>query len=283
MLGSAAAFGVTTGARRLDETTRTLLARAIRPFVLRRTKAQVAPELPSRIEQTLVCELPSEQRARYDELREHYRRALLARVQRDGVKRAAIHVLEALLRLRKAACHVGLVDGRRTAESSAKLDVLLSRLAEVAAECHQALVFSQFTSFLAIVRARLEAAGIAYEYLDGRTRDRAAPVARFQNDPTRTVFLVSLTAGGLGLNLTAAEYVFLLDPWWNPAVEAQAIDRTHRIGQARTVFAYRVIARDTAEDKILELQQTKREFAAGLITGDNSPIRSTEDLAALLS
>ncbi len=285
MLGSAAAFGVANGARQVDDDTRALLARALRPFVLRRTKEQVAPELPERIEQTLSCELEGEQRKRYDELREHYRQVLFARVSRDGVRRSAIQVLEALLRLRQAACHLGLVDRARLAESSAKLDVLMSRLREVAAEGHQALVFSQFTSFLAIVRDRLDRAGIAYEYLDGRTRDRAARVERFQANRDRTVFLISLTAGGLGLNLTAAEYVFLLDPWWNPAVEAQAIDRAHRIGQTRTVCAYRVIARDTVEQKILELQQTKRDLASALITGDNSLIRSltTEDLEHLLS
>ena len=285
MLGSAAAFGVVSNARHIDDDARDVLARALRPFVLRRTKEQVAPELPARIEQTLSCELEGEQRKRYDELRDHYRRALLGRVSRDGVRRSAIQVLEALLRLRQAACHLGLVDRARTGESSAKLDVLLSRLGEVAAEGHQALVFSQFTSFLAIVRHRLDSAGIAYEYLDGRTRDRAARVERFQTNRERTVFLVSLTAGGLGLNLTAAEYVFLLDPWWNPAVEAQAIDRAHRIGQTRTVCAYRVIARDTVEQKILDLQQTKRDLASALITGDNSLIRSlsAEDLEHLLS
>jgi superfamily II DNA or RNA helicase len=285
MLGSAAAFGLTNGARQLDPDTQALLGRALRPFVLRRTKAQVAPELPARIEQTLSCELEGEQRVRYVELREHYRRALLGRVSQDGVGRSAIQVLEALLRLRQAACHLGLIDRTRAGDGSAKLEVLLARLGEVAAEGHQALVFSQFTSFLAIVRERLTRAGIAFEYLDGRTRDRGARVERFQANGERTVFLISLTAGGLGLNLTAAEYVFLLDPWWNPAVEAQAIDRAHRIGQTRTVCAYRVIARDTVEDKILELQQTKRDLASALITGDNSLIRSltAEDLQHLLS
>ena len=150
---------------------------------------------------------------------------------------------------------------------------------------HKALVFSQFTSFLAIVRQRLDADKIIYEYLDGRTRDRAARVERFQNDPECKLFLISLKAGGLGLNLTAAEYVFLLDPWWNPAVEAQAIDRTHRIGQTRPVFAYRLIARDTVEEKVLELQKSKRALADAIINADNSVIRNLgrEDLELLLS
>jgi SNF2 family DNA or RNA helicase len=138
---------------------------------------------------------------------------------------------------------------------------------------------------LSIVRQRLKDAGIPYEYLDGATRDREERVARFQTDPACPVFLISLKAGGLGLNLTAAEYVFLLDPWWNPAVEAQAVDRAHRIGQSRRVFAYRLIARDTVEEKVLQLQNTKRDLAAAIISEDNSPLRNLkrEDLEMLLS
>ena len=262
-----------------------MLARALKPFVLRRTKEQVARDLPTRSEQTLYCDLEPDHRAEYDALREHYRQALMARVARDGVRKSAIQILEALLRLRQAACHPGLIDRARVSEPSAKLEVLLSRIAEVADEGHKALVFSQFTSFLAIVRDRLDRDRVPYEYLDGRTRDREARVAHFQGDPDCRLFLVSLKAGGLGLNLTAAEYVFLLDPWWNPAVEAQAIDRTHRIGQTRPVFAYRLIARGTVEEKVLELQETKRELADAIITADNSLIGtlSREDLERLLS
>jgi SNF2 family DNA or RNA helicase len=162
--------------------------------------------------------------------------------------------------------------------------MLLPQLAEVLEEGHKALVFSQFTSLLAIVRSRLDGDKVSYEYLDGRTRDRADRVERFQNDPNCKLFLISLKAGGLGLNLTAAEYVFLLDPWWNPAVEAQAIDRTHRIGQARQVFAYRLIARDTVEEKVVQLQQTKRDLADAIINADNSLIRNLgrEELELLL-
>jgi SNF2 family DNA or RNA helicase len=146
-------------------------------------------------------------------------------------------------------------------------------------------VFSQFTSFLALLRSRLHDDGISYEYLDGQTRDRAARVERFNADPACRVFLISLKAGGLGLNLTSAEYVFLLDPWWNPAVEAQAVDRAHRIGQDKHVFAYRLIARDTVEEKVAELQQTKRELADAILTADPALIRnlSAEDLEWLLS
>ena len=199
--------------------------------------------------------------------------------------KSKIHVLEALLRLRQAACHPGLLDKKRAHEPSAKLDVLLEQLREVLGEGHKALVFSQFTSLLAILRQRLESAGLQYEYLDGKTRDRQSRVDSFQNDPACGLFLISLKAGGLGLNLTAAEYVFILDPWWNPAVEAQAVDRAHRIGQTRQVFAYRLITRDTVEEKVLELQQSKRDLADAIISQDNSVIRNlrSEDLELLLS
>ncbi|MGH2720768.1 MAG: DEAD/DEAH box helicase, partial [Actinomycetota bacterium] len=158
-------------------------------------------------------------------------------------------------------------------------------LVEVAAEGHKAIVFSQFTKLLAILKGRLDREGISYAYLDGRTKDRQGRVASFQEDPDCRLFLISLKAGGLGLNLTAAEYVFLLDPWWNPAVEAQAIDRAHRIGQALPVFAYRIIARGTVEEKVLQLQETKRALADAIITADNSLIREIrrEDLELLLS
>jgi SNF2 family DNA or RNA helicase len=151
---------------------------------------------------------------------------------------------------------------------------------------HKGLIFSQFTSMLAIVRAQLDKRGIAYEYLDGQTplKARAAAVDTFQSDPARRLFLISLKAGGFGLNLTAADYVFILDPWWNPAVEAQAIDRAHRIGQDKKVIAYRLIAADTVESKILELQATKRELAEAIVSGQESLVRSLtrEDLAGLL-
>ena len=161
----------------------------------------------------------------------------------------------------------------------------MPRLAEAVAEGHKALVFSQFTSFLSLVRKQLDKDGVVYEYLDGKTRDRQSKVDRFQTDPDCKLFLISLKAGGVGLNLTAADYVFLLDPWWNPAVEAQAIDRTHRIGQTRKVFASRLIAKNTVEEKVLALQQTKRDLADAIINGNNSLIRSLgkEDLELLLS
>ncbi len=286
MLGRANVWlGGTNGKNEADEATRELLAAAVRPFILRRTKRQVAPDLPDRTEQTLHCDLEDEQRRLYDELREHYRRSLLERVNAQGLNRNKIQVLEALLRLRQAACHPGLIDSARAEESSAKLDMLLPQLDEVLQEGHKALVFSQFTRFLAIVRKRLEGLGIRYAYLDGNTRNRAEVVEQFQTDPDCKLFLISLKAGGLGLNLTAAEYVFLLDPWWNPAVEAQAIDRAHRIGQQEHVFAYRLIARDTVEEKVLQLQQSKKDLADAIIRADSNLIRNltVEDLHHLFS
>lgn len=262
-----------------------LLRKALRPYMLRRTKEQVLRELPAKTEQTLHCELEGEERRRYDELRQHYRDTLLKRIDQVGLKKAKMHVLEALLRLRQAACHPALIDKKRTRDSSAKLDLLLEQLQEVRAEGHKALVFSQFTSFLDVVRTALDRDKIVYEYLDGRTRDRQARVERFQTDATCSLFLISLKAGGHGLNLTAADYVFILDPWWNPAVEMQAIDRAHRIGQTKPVFAYRLIARDTVEEKILELQERKRELAEAIIAADDRLVANltAEDLRLLLS
>jgi len=286
MLGTASVFRLVGGAaRNPDEESRQLLAQAVRPFILRRTKAQVARELPDRTEQTIYCELGKEQRALYDELRDHYRGALLTRIDKQGLGKSKMMVLEALLRLRQAACHPGLIDADRKEEQSAKLEALIGQLQEVLESGHKALVFSQFTSLLAIVRKRLDGLGLVYEYLDGKTRDRQARVEHFQNDPACPLFLISLKAGGLGLNLTAADYVFLMDPWWNPAVEAQAIDRAHRIGQLRRVSAYRLIARGTVEEKVLDLQKTKRDLAAAIIGESNSLIRDLkrEDLELLLS
>ena len=260
-------------------------AKAVRPVILRRTKSEVAKDLPERVEQTLVCELDGEARRHYDELRQHYRNSLLGVDSLLSFKKNRLQVLEALLRLRQAACHVGMIDPRWKDVSSPKLELLLERLRELVREGHKALVFSQFTKFLALVRERLDAEGITYEYLDGRTRKRQDKVERFQADDDCKLFLISLKAGGYGLNLTAADYVFLLDPWWNPAAEAQAIDRTHRIGQTRTVVACRLIARDTVEEKVLKLQQRKQALADEILAGKGGLLKDMkpEDLELLLS
>ena len=283
MLGGSTVFGAV--GRNPDAATRTVLARALRPFILRRTKDQVARELPAKTEQTIYCDLAAKERKLYTELRDFYRARLLANGAGEGTPQFKFQVLEALLRLRQAACHPGLLDKEKVDDSSAKVDTLLAQLDQVLEEDHKALVFSQFTSLLAIVRRRLDKAAIPYAYLDGRTRDRQARVEQFQNSADVKLFLISLKAGGLGLNLHAAEYVYLLDPWWNPAVEAQAIDRAHRIGQTRQVFAYRVIARDTVEEKVIELQQSKRDLADAIIGADNSLLQNLTrgDLELLLS
>ncbi|MBP6218240.1 MAG: DEAD/DEAH box helicase [Oligoflexales bacterium] len=262
-----------------------ILANALRPFILRRTKEEVLHDLPPKSEQILYCELGPTQRKHYEDLKIFYRDSLAKTIGEKGLQRSKIQVLEALLRLRQAACHVGLIDKSRVKESSAKLDALLTQVKEVIVSKHKALIFSQFTSMLDIVRRKLDKEGIVYEYLDGKTRNRKSCVDRFQNDDLVRVFLISLKAGGVGLNLTAADYCFILDPWWNPAVEAQAIDRAHRIGQEKKVFAYRLIARNTVEEKILALQAKKKELFKTVLNPENSLIRSMslDDIQLLLS
>ncbi|HEX7152543.1 MAG TPA: DEAD/DEAH box helicase [Thermoanaerobaculia bacterium] len=284
LLGSSRSFTRTFASKTTPPERREALARALRPFILRRTKEQVAPELPERTEQTLYCELEGAQRKQYDELRDHYRQALLNNVRKSGVDKSRMQILEALLRLRQAACHPALIDAANDAPS-AKTELLMEELSDILASGHRALVFSQFTSFLSIVRKSLDAERVPYLYLDGATRDRQSLVEKFQSEDGPPLFLISLKAGGLGLNLTNADYIFLLDPWWNPAVEAQAIDRAHRIGRVRPVVAYRLIARDTVEEKILELQARKRELADSIISEDNSVLRKleVEDLELLLA
>jgi len=264
---------------------RKLLSQAMRPFILRRTKKQVASELPEKFEQTILCNMGKEQKRLYAELRDHYRLTLLGLVEKQGLAKSKMHVLEALLRLRQAACHPALLDRGAVDDPSAKLDVLIPQLEQLLEEGHKALIFSQFTSMLSIVRKQLDDRKMTYEYLDGQTRNRKENVERFQNDPDCKLFLISLKAGGLGLNLTAADYVFILDPWWNPAAEAQAIDRAHRVGQTKQVFAYRLICRDTVEEKIAQLQSKKRVLAEAILEADGSLMSdlSTDDLELLLS
>jgi superfamily II DNA or RNA helicase len=233
------------------------LRQRIAPFVLRRAKSEVAPELPPRTDLVLHAELSQRERALYDAIRAATREEVLAKLSAGA---PIFQVLEALLRLRQAACHPALVPGQQ-AETSAKLEVLVEALQPLVDEGHKALVFSQWTSLLDQVEPPLTREGIDYARLDGATRNRGQVVADFQSREGPPVLLVSLRAGGTGLNLTAADSVFILDPWWNPAVEDQAADRAHRIGQDRPVFVYRVIARDTVEERILALQQHKRGLA----------------------
>ena len=298
MLGSATRFGdlvhgetadAVGGGRSLQSVdVASQAGRALRPFILRRTKRQVLNELPEKTDQTLLCTMEAPQRKVYDQLLQYYQDTLLRQVTATpgrGLGSSAFMVLEALLRLRQASCHPGLIDPKRADDPSAKMEVLLEHLEQLVDEGHKALVFSQFTSMLALVRKRLDRDGMKYEYLDGQTRNRRKRINHFQEDPNCPVFLISLKAGGLGLNLTAANYVFILDPWWNPAVEIQAIDRAHRIGQTQHVFAYRLICEDTVEQKITELQEKKRKLADAIIGGQENLLRTLtrDDLTRLLS
>jgi superfamily II DNA or RNA helicase len=251
----------------------------IRPFVLRRMKRDVLPELPPRTDAVLHVELDEVERSVYDAVRVATKKDVAEKLAHGGGVLAA---LEALLRLRQAACHPKLVPGQH-AESSSKIERLLEALEETTSEGHKALVFSQWTSLLDLVEPHLQNANIAFTRLDGSTRDRGAVVASFQDDAGPPVMLVSLKAGGTGLNLTAADHVFLLDPWWNPAVEDQAADRAHRIGQDRPVMVYRMVAKDTVEERIFALQGRKRALAdVALGDADHAGGITREELLALL-
>jgi SNF2 family DNA or RNA helicase len=252
----------------------------VRPFLLRRLKQDVAPELPPRTDAVLKVSLDDGERAVYDAVRAATQKDLLALLEAGG---GVMKALEALLRLRQAACHPALVPGQ-TAATSSKIDALLEALETAVAENHKALVFSQWTSLLDLIEPALGRAELPFVRLDGTTRDRGEVVARFQADDGPPVMLVSLKAGGSGLNLTAADHVFLCDPWWNPAVEAQAADRTHRIGQTRPVFVYRLVSADTVEEKILVLQDSKRALMdAALADGAAAGGLTKDDLLALLA
>lgn len=255
--------------------------KAIKPFILRRTKKEVAKELPEKVEQVLYCELDAWQRDKYEELKKYYRKELLD--QNDGESNQ-IQILEALLRLRQACCHPALINEKYLLAPSAKLELIITKVQELISEKHKVLMFSQFTSFLKIIQEQLKHDNIKFSYLDGETKDRAKEVERFQEDTSVEVFLISLKAGGTGLNLTAADYVFLLDPWWNPAIEAQAIDRAYRIGQKKNVFAYKIIAKDTVEEKVLQMQRNKKEIADQIINQDSNKAHtiSRSDLDFLL-
>jgi SNF2 family DNA or RNA helicase len=258
------------------------LRERIRPFVLRRKKQEVAPELPPRTDAVLYVELDEQERVLYDAIRAATQRDVIAMLEAGG---GVMQALEALLRLRQAACHTALVPGQQ-ADSSSKVARLLGALEDAAADGHKALVFSQWTSLLDLIEPHLEAAGIAYTRLDGSTpqAERGGIVAGFQAADGPPVMLASLKAGGTGLNLTAADHVFLVDPWWNPAVEDQAADRAHRIGQDKPVFVYRMVAKDTVEERILALQDSKRALAeAALGEADRAVALTRDDLLALLA
>ena len=247
--------------------------------MLRRLKSEVAKELPPRTDMVLRCELSPAERDVYETIRAATMRDVVQRLQTGGNVLAA---LEALLRMRQAACHSALIPGQ-SASNSSKLEVLLEALGNVVAEGRKALVFSQWTSLLDLAEPHLRGSGVGFVRLDGSTRDRAGVVRAFQEESGPPVLLVSLKAGGTGLNLTAADHIFLLDPWWNPAVEDQAADRAHRIGQDQPVMVYRLVATDTVEERILALQQRKRDLAEAALGGaEGAAPLSRDDLLDLL-
>jgi non-specific serine/threonine protein kinase len=262
-----------------------LLKKIVHPFILRRTKEQVAKDLPSKTVTTIYCEMEPTQRKLYDILKEQIKEDVYSAIEEDGLNKSRFKILEGLLRLRQMCNSPLLVNpnfkGKNT--SSVKIDLLVNNLKDTLQK-HNALVFSQFTSLLAIIRKELDRNKIKYAYLDGKTKDREAEVKKFMENDDIKLFLISIKAGNTGLNLTKADYVYIVDPWWNPAVEAQAIDRTHRIGQKKNIFAYKLICKDTIEEKILKLQDKKKGIADDIIQTDEKVFKKLkkEDLMDLL-
>ncbi|MCX6209913.1 MAG: DEAD/DEAH box helicase [Bacteroidetes bacterium] len=265
------------------------LRKLLYPFILRRTKEQVAKDLPEKQEMVLFCEMGDEQRKIYDAYRNDFRDKIMGVVQEQGIQKSQLSILQGLMKLRQICDSPAIVketDGEKYPNVSVKLDEIGREISENISN-HKALVFSQFLGMLALIKERLKQLGIAYEYFDGSSSaaERERAINNFQNNEECRVFLISLKAGGVGLNLTAADYVYIVDPWWNPAVEQQAIDRTHRIGQTKNIFAYRMICTDTVEDKILKLQDKKKKLATDLITDDEGFVKSLtkEDVDYLFS
>lgn len=263
------------------------LRKLVYPFMLRRTKEEVAKDLPDKTETILWCQLPKEQRSVYEDYKNYYRSMLMKKIEEEGMSKAGIYVLEGLLRLRQICDSPALLkDPEVTTAKSVKTEELLREIEENTGS-HKLLVFSQFTGMLHLIKTALEQKNILFCYLDGSTpaEKRKQQVNTFQTDESVKIFLISLKAGGLGLNLTAADYVYIVDPWWNPAVEQQAIDRTHRIGQTKKVFAYKMICKDTVEEKIVQLQGRKKQIANELVTEDAGFVKklSKEDVEFLFS
>jgi len=245
-----------------------LLAKMINPFLLRRTKTQVATELPPKTEAVVYCEMGPEQRKVYDYYKQYFREQIQKQIKDEGINKSQMYILQGLTKLRQICNSTELADSDKDFGSySAKLDELVMHLKEKVSN-HKVLIFSQFVGMLQIIQRRLEVEKISYEYLDGQTRNREDKVNNFQSDDSIRVFLISLKAGGTGLNLTEADYVYIIDPWWNPAVENQAIDRCYRIGQNKSVVAYRMICTDTIEEKIVQLQERKKTVASEVIRTD---------------
>ena len=263
------------------------LKKILYPFILRRTKEQVAKDLPEKQEMILFCEMEEEQRSIYDAYRNDFRNQILGAIETQGIHKSQLTILQGLMKLRQICDSPAILNEQEKFDNhSIKLEELGREIAENIGD-HKALIFSQFLGMLALIRKKLDDLGIKYEYFDGSTSapDREKAIQSFQNDTEVRVFLISLKAGGVGLNLTAADYVYIVDPWWNPAVEQQAIDRTHRIGQTKNIFAYRMICKDTIEDKILQLQEKKKALAKDIISDDASFVKALtrEDVEYLFS
>jgi superfamily II DNA or RNA helicase len=263
------------------------LKKILYPFILRRTKEQVAKDLPEKQEMILFCEMEDEQRKIYDAYRNDFRNQILGTIETQGIQKSQLTILQGLMKLRQICDSPAIMNEQEKFENhSIKLDELAREITENIGN-HKALIFSQFLGMLALIKEKLKELEVKFEYFDGSTSapDREKAIQSFQNDDEVRVFLISLKAGGVGLNLTAADYVYIVDPWWNPAVEQQAIDRTHRIGQTKNIFAYRMICKDTIEDKILQLQDKKRMLAKELIADDATFIKtlSREDVEYLFS
>jgi len=256
----------------------------IKPFILRRQKSQVAKDLPEKVENIRYVKMTPEQEEHYEEVKSFYRNQILDTIEKQGVKKSQLLILQGLTQLRQIANHPRMIEPDFEG-SSGKLDDVTYMIDDAISGGHKVLIFSQFVKHLSIVRDYLNKNHLQYAYLDGSTRDRKEQVERFQNDDSIRLFLISLKAGGLGLNLTKADYVFLLDPWWNPAIEAQAVDRAHRIGQQKTVFTYKYITQNSVEEKILKLQQNKLRLASDLISTEESFIKklTSEDIYDLLN
>jgi len=255
----------------------------IKPFVLRRTKNQVATELPPKTEQIIYCEMTEGQGELYESTKSEYRNALLEGTVQQGSKNAQIALLQGLTKLRQLANHPKMTDSDYKS-GSGKFDAVIEMLTSISSEGNKVLIFSQFVKHLDIFKNYFEKKNMPYAYLDGATKDRAQAVNYFKQNEEVKTFLISIKAGGVGLNLTEADYVFILDPWWNPAVEQQAIDRSHRIGQTQNVFIYRFITKDTVEEKIVALQNRKKTIATSLVTTEESFVKSLsqDDLKELL-
>jgi non-specific serine/threonine protein kinase len=267
-----------------DQDAADLLRKTVFPFLLRRTKDQVEKDLPPKVESVVYCEMLPQQEKLYNQWRDFFRAALLKQIADVGLVKSRMNVLEGLVKLRQIACHPLLVEDDFN-QSAGKYDALIENVEEILAEGHKILIFSQFVRMLTIIRGHFDTANIPYEYLDGRTRNRKSCVERFQSDAACRIFLISLRAGGTGLNLTAADYVIHYDPWWNPAVEAQATDRSHRIGQDKHVFVYKMITRATVEEKILQLQERKKQLLSDVITTEAGLFKrlSVDDIKELFS